>query len=97
VSNNFAIYPSLKDKHVLVTGGASGIGAEIVKAFVAQGARVATLDMDAKAAKALQAELGEQSFNYRQLDLRDIDVLKSAALCYQLGYCSFKGVNISQV
>ena len=29
----FAIYPSLKDTSVFVTGGASGIGAEIVRAF----------------------------------------------------------------
>jgi len=78
VSNNFAIYPSLRGKHVLITGGASGIGAEIVKAFVAQGSRVATLDMDGDAAEVLQAELGADSFQFRQLDLRDIDALKAA-------------------
>ncbi|MBT5820994.1 MAG: 3-oxoacyl-ACP reductase, partial [Rhodobacteraceae bacterium] len=37
---NFAIYPSLKNKTVIVSGGAQGIGAEMVKAFAAQGARV---------------------------------------------------------
>ena len=40
-----AIYPSLKDKRVVVTGGASGIGASIVSAFAAQGARVMFLDI----------------------------------------------------
>jgi len=80
VSDNFAIYPSLKDKHVLITGGASGIGAEIVRAFVTQGSRVATLDMDGDAAAALQAELGADSFQFRQLDLRDIDALKVAVI-----------------
>ena len=34
----FAIYPSLKDTGVFVTGGASGIGAEIVRAFADQAA-----------------------------------------------------------
>jgi NAD(P)-dependent dehydrogenase (short-subunit alcohol dehydrogenase family) len=33
VTMAFAIYPSLKDKRVVVTGGASGIGAEIVRSL----------------------------------------------------------------
>ena len=41
-----ASYPDLKDKTVLVTGGASGIGAALVEAFAAQGARVGFLDID---------------------------------------------------
>ena len=40
---DFAIFPSLKDKTVIVSGGASGIGGEIVRAFAAQGARVCTI------------------------------------------------------
>jgi NAD(P)-dependent dehydrogenase (short-subunit alcohol dehydrogenase family) len=35
-----AIYPSLKDRTVLVTGGASSIGEAIVRQFVGQGSRV---------------------------------------------------------
>ncbi len=34
----FATYPSLVGQTVFITGGASGIGAEIVAAFAAQGA-----------------------------------------------------------
>ena len=34
-----AVYPSLEDKSVIITGGASGIGAGLVEAFVTQGAR----------------------------------------------------------
>ena len=41
----FASYPSLRGRVVAVTGGASGIGADIVRAFAGQGARVAFLDI----------------------------------------------------
>ena len=38
-------YQSLKDRTVVVTGGASGIGAAFVRAFAANEARVAFLDV----------------------------------------------------
>ncbi|MGC9368171.1 MAG: SDR family NAD(P)-dependent oxidoreductase [Paracoccaceae bacterium] len=73
----FAIYPSLKGRTVFVTGGASGIGAEIVRAFDAQGARVGFLDLDADAAETLLEELdGDHAF--AACDLREIDALKAA-------------------
>ena len=37
----YATYPSLRDRVVFISGGSSGIGAELVRAFAAQGARVA--------------------------------------------------------
>lgn len=40
-----AIYPDLKDRCVVVTGGGSGIGAAIVAAFAQQGARVFFIDV----------------------------------------------------
>lgn len=48
----------LTGKVALVTGGASGIGAAISAAFVAKGARVAVLDINADVAAAKAAELG---------------------------------------
>lgn len=54
---HYASYPSLVDRSVLVTGGATGIGAAFVSAFAQQGAKVAFLDIDAEGAAALQRTL----------------------------------------
>lgn len=43
---SFATYPSLKNKAVLISGGASGIGARLVAVFAAQGAKVGFLDLE---------------------------------------------------
>jgi len=48
-----ARYPSLRDKIVLITGGATGIGAAMVKQFALQGSKVAFLDVDAQSAAGL--------------------------------------------
>ncbi len=53
----FARYPSLQDRAVLITGGATGIGATLVGAFCEQGARVGFVDIDAAAGHALVATL----------------------------------------
>ena len=74
---NFALYPSLLNKTVFVTGGASGIGSEIVSAFAHQGAKVGFLDLDKERSQALSEELGEK-VHFEFCDLRDIDALKSA-------------------
>ncbi|MGD2206040.1 MAG: SDR family oxidoreductase [Anaerolineae bacterium] len=47
----------LKDKRVLITGGAGGIGAATVRRFLEEGARVAVLDRDEAACERLTAEL----------------------------------------
>lgn len=49
------------DQVVLVTGGASGIGAAVVHRLTAAGARVAIVDRDADRAEALAAELGDRA------------------------------------
>jgi NAD(P)-dependent dehydrogenase (short-subunit alcohol dehydrogenase family) len=74
-----ATYPSLKDRTVLVTGGASGIGEAIVRQFVGQGARVGFIDIDAKASAQLLASLPERaSVHFEHADLRDIGALRRA-------------------
>lgn len=72
-----AIYSDLKDKTVIVTGGAGGIGEGIVRAFHAQGARVGFLDIDTVRGPKLQAELGQGAL-FVACDLTDIPALKAA-------------------
>ncbi|MEO8449997.1 MAG: SDR family NAD(P)-dependent oxidoreductase [Gemmatimonadota bacterium] len=50
----------LTDQLVLVTGGASGIGAATARMVVAQGGRAAIVDVDRERGEALAAELGAQ-------------------------------------
>jgi NAD(P)-dependent dehydrogenase (short-subunit alcohol dehydrogenase family) len=74
-------YSSLAGRVVLITGGASGIGAAFVRAFAAQKARVAFLDLDASAGEALVAELAAASGTaplFVPCDLLDIDALRGA-------------------
>jgi D-xylose 1-dehydrogenase len=77
---SFATYPSLEGAVVFVTGGASGIGAEIVRAFAGQGARIGFVDIDEARGRALADELraagGELRFE--ACDLREIDDLRRA-------------------
>ncbi|WP_157778952.1 SDR family NAD(P)-dependent oxidoreductase, partial [Burkholderia humptydooensis] len=53
----YARYPSLAGRAVLITGGATGIGASFVEHFARQGARVAFVDLDEQAGRALAARL----------------------------------------
>ena len=77
MSEQFARYPSLSGKTVYVTGGASGIGAEIVTAFAAQGAKVGFVDLDADAAQTL-TDTGDGTVVWEQADLRDIPAMQEA-------------------
>ncbi len=91
MDDGFAIYPSLKGRGVLVTGGASGIGAQVVARFARQGAsgigaqvvarfarqgaHVAFLDFDAANGAAVAGATGAV---FVECDLRDIAALRDA-------------------
>ena len=67
----------LQDKVAIVTGAASGFGAEIARQYVAEGAKVAVADINAKGAEDVAAALGKNAFAVRcDVTLRaDIDAL----------------------
>src|SRR5579862_2699698 len=79
--SQFAQYPSLKDRVVLVTGGATGIGEAIVRNFARQGSRVFFLDVQDEAGCALAEELAGQGCpkpKYLHCDLTDVAALQGA-------------------
>ncbi len=80
-NGRFAQYPSLKDRVVLVTGGATGIGEAIVENFARQGSRVAFFDIQDEAGRALAEKLAAEGCpkpEYLQCDLTDVDALQAA-------------------
>lgn len=78
-SSQFASYPSLKGRGVIITGGASGIGAALVEAFCAQGARVAFLDRDREEGSALVQRIAADkgTLTFWPCDVTDTPHLKS--------------------
>jgi D-xylose 1-dehydrogenase len=77
----YAIYPSLQGRTVLISGGASGIGAALVEAFYNQGSTVIYLDIDDAASNTLQSTLSpsgpDTRLIYHHCDLTDLTALKS--------------------
>lgn len=74
------VYPSLNSRAVLVTGGATGIGAAFVEHFARQGAKVVFLDIDDAGAAALQDRLRDVATlpRYLHCDVTDIGALQTA-------------------
>jgi len=76
-----ARYPSLENRVVFITGGASGIGASLVLHFCDQRSRVAFVDVRSDLAQALTADIAARGLPppwYRECDLRDVGALRGA-------------------
>lgn len=79
--SEWAGYPSLRGRSVLVTGGGSGIGAQIVRRFCEQGSRVSFLDVEQGCSEDLVREIEREGFGrpfFGACDLRDVEALRAA-------------------
>lgn len=77
----FATYPSLKDRRVLITGGATGIGEALVTGFAEQGAKIALFDIQDEAGKKLAAQLAAKGYPepvYLHCDMTDLDQVRAS-------------------
>jgi NAD(P)-dependent dehydrogenase (short-subunit alcohol dehydrogenase family) len=76
----FAIYPSLAGRTVFVSGGATGIGADIVRAFARNHARVAFVDVQRQEAEAMAAEVKAAGGTalFLRCDVTDVPALQTA-------------------
>ena len=76
-----ARFPSLKGRSVFVTGGGSGIGASIVKAFAVQGCKVAFIDVAEASSRAVVQEVTKAGLPapwFEPCDVRDVAALQAA-------------------
>ena len=76
--SSYARYPSLQDRGVLITGGATGIGETLVEAFATQGAKVAFIDLAADEGQALAARLAgsRPAPQFAAADLTNVESLR---------------------
>jgi D-xylose 1-dehydrogenase len=79
--SRLATYPSLQGKNVFITGGGTGIGAALVRAFAEQGARVAFVDVATQASTELADALTQQGADiwWKACDVRSVAALRQAA------------------
>ena len=76
----FAHYPSLRDRVVFITGGATGIGAAMVEQFALQGSKVGFVDLANDAQKLIEGLKGQCAHTplFLSCDLTDIAALRTA-------------------
>jgi D-xylose 1-dehydrogenase len=86
MTDRLAVYPSLEDKVVFITGGGSGIGAATVEGFVRQGAKVGFVDIDETASHRLVQELKGTgpAPRFIRCDVREIGQLREAIKTVQV-------------
>jgi D-xylose 1-dehydrogenase len=78
--SKYAVYPSLDGRPVVISGGASGIGEGLVRAFAAQGAKVGFVDIMAERGQALATELNDagRQVKFLATDITDVDAYQRA-------------------
>ncbi len=89
-----ATYPCLRSKSVVITGGASGIGASLVTEFARQGSRVGFVDIDETAAGKLCDQLGS-NVSFLPCDILDTPDLRKAIGALQDSWSSSVGILIN--
>ncbi|MGJ8572628.1 MAG: SDR family NAD(P)-dependent oxidoreductase [Hoeflea sp.] len=81
MSNQTATFPDLMDAAILITGGGTGIGAALTTGFVAQGAKVAFIDIAEGPSRELAERLATGNRHaplFIYADLTDLDAIKQA-------------------
>lgn len=83
-SHSFARYPGLAGVPVIISGGATGIGEAIVRAYAAEGARVGFVDIAEPEGQALAAELAAQgaTVSFSRCDITDTDAYQAAIAAF---------------
>lgn len=78
--SQFAVYPSLAGTPVVISGGASGIGAALVRAFAGQGAKVGFVDIAIEPGEKLANELTAlgQTVAFVGCDITDTQAYQAA-------------------
>lgn len=79
--SQYACYPSLKGRSIVITGGATGIGASLVAHFAHQDSRIAFLDVQDDPARQLVDSLaaeGRPAPLYMHCDLTDTSAIQQA-------------------
>lgn len=82
---------ALRNKVVLITGAARGIGAETAKALAKQGAKLVLTDLDAQPLQELAAELGSDNVLATVADVCDLDAMQDAV---DAGIAKFGGIDL---
>ena len=81
MDQGYTKYQSLEGQGVFITGGATGIGAELVRAFCSQGANVAFIDRNESAGNALLAKMQNEVATkvwFKVVDVTDIAALEES-------------------
>ena len=89
-----ARYPSLVDKRIFISGGGSGIGAGLVEAFVAQGARVAFVDIADAPSRALVERLSDGAAHAPRFDHCDITDIDGYIAAVRRAEDAFGGIDV---